>query len=104
MKGMLKLWGNSLIEPFKNVYKILTDKYFWDWVIGAIMIILSPLIVFYGVIYLFLIVGSFIFWNLPKSIPIPFYNPLFGFGSDRFLILIGVIVFIVLKLESKNRE
>jgi hypothetical protein len=100
MKGLLKIWG----EPFKNVCYLLFNSKYWGYIISMVLIILSPIIIFYGVVYLFLIVASFIFWVFPDSIPIPFYHPLFGFGGDRFFMLIGIIVFIVLKLESKNRE
>jgi len=102
MKDMLKIWGESLLEPFKNVVKILTNKSFWKWVIATMLIVMSPIVVFYGLVYLFLIVTSFICWVLPGSFPIPFYHPLIGMGVDRFFILIGVIIFIVFELETKK--
>jgi len=90
MKNIFKIWVESFVLPFKHLTTILSGPTFWSY----IFTILLPLVLFYGVCYLCLIIGSFVLWKLPESFPIPFYNPILGLVGDRVAIVVGIYLII----------
>jgi len=90
MTEILKAWVDTLYLPFKYMVKMLSTPTFW----GYIFTILLPMILFYGVCYLCLIIGTFVLWKLPESFPIPFYNPILGLIGDRVALVVGFYLII----------
>lgn len=90
MTDIFKIWVDSLVQPFKHLYVILSRPSFW----GGVFTLLLPMILFYVACYLFLIVFTFVMWKLPHDFPIPFYNPILGLIGDRVMLVVGICLFI----------
>jgi hypothetical protein len=99
MKSKLKGWLKYL--PLYNIIQIVKDIKsddifnFLKW----IFIIFSPLIVISIVVNFMILTGSFIMWELPDSLYIPFYGNNEQHVFDRFLILLGFIILFFYKKD-----
>lgn len=84
MGKFFKLFLNSLgvITFLKMIYRNRED----------FEIIFSPLIIFYSFIYFGLTLLSFVFWEFPSHIPIPFIGDII---IDRCFIIIGFVFYII---------
>lgn len=85
MGEIIKIWVDSLVQPFKNMFTVLSNPTFW----GGVLTLFLPMILFYGMCYLFLFVYTFVMWKLPHNFPIPFYNPMLGLVGDRVMLVVG---------------
>ena len=68
----------------------------------TITIIFAPLVFVYLLVYLGLIVGSFVLWKFPEVIPIPFVGGRVHTIGDRLLIVAGFILLFLKVVNDKN--
>ena len=85
MSEIIKIWVDSLVQPFKYMFTVLSRPSFW----GGVFTLFLPMILFYGMCYLFLFIYTFVMWKLPHNFPIPFYDPILGLIGDRVMLVVG---------------
>ena len=68
----------------------------------TITIIFAPLVFVFLLVYLGLIVGSFVLWKFPEVIPIPFVGGRVHTIGDRLLIVAGFILLFLKVVNDKN--
>lgn len=94
MRELLRILSEPLLSSVEAI-RWLFKSNIWKHVFRMLL----PTIFVYGIIYLFIFVFSFLRWELPDLIPIPLIGNLM---LDRFLILVGLVVVIVLYIDDNK--
>ena len=82
---------SSIIMSIKSLYNYRS----------IILILLAPIIVMYGIIYVGLFIFSFVMWKLPATIPIPFVG---NSVTDRGLLIVGVCLVLLHFIDKINER
>jgi len=67
-----------------------------------ITIVFAPLVFVYLLLYIGLIVTSFILWKFPDVIPIPFVGGRVHTIGDRLLVVVGFVLLFLKVVSDKN--
>ena len=68
---------------------------------SIILILFTPIIVVYGIIYVGLFLLSFLMWKLPATIPTPFVGNSVG---DRGLLIVGIFLVFLYVIDKINER